>query len=227
MSNIETWLQNTFHYKIKSEHWFNLALTHRSFSQDHNERLEYLGDAVLDLIIGDALFEQFTQLNEGKLSRYRAWLVKGENLAQLAKSLGVPEYLKLGTGEAQSGGAQRHSILAGAFEALIGAIYKDADYPTVEGIVLGLFEHQLKKIEQLADEKDPKTGLQEYLQSKGLPLPKYQLDEVHGKQHKQSFSMSLTIDLLGLRVSASGASKKKTEQQLAEKMLQEIQQLNA
>ncbi|MCK5881678.1 MAG: ribonuclease III, partial [Sinobacterium sp.] len=216
---IALWLNDTLAYSMNSDALFVQALTHRSFSKDHNERLEFLGDAILDLIIGEALYRQLPHVDEGKLSRYRAELVKGESLAKIAKVIDLPSLLRLGTGEDKTGGRQRNSNLAGAFEALIGAIYLDSNIEPCRQVVLYLFESLLLNIEVTANRKDPKTELQELLQSKKLSLPVYKLTQTQGEQHLQQFTVELCVDGCKEVVSAVGASKKQAQQLAAEKML--------
>jgi len=217
------WLDNTLDHQAKSPAHFITAITHRSFSKTHNERLEFLGDALLDLIIGEALFHQLPNEDEGKLSRFRAELVKGERLAQIATEIGLDQWVRLGTGEQKAGGRQRPSILAGAFEALIGAVYLDSDHQRCEKVVLKLFAKLLANIEELAKQKDAKTALQEWLQAKKLALPEYTVLASAGKQHKQTFTVELKVTSLNQAVQAQGNSKKQAQQLAAEKMLKLLQ----
>ncbi len=219
IENIAQWLSSRLSYTLKSDQLFIQALTHRSFLKDHNERLEFLGDAVLDLIIGEALYAQLPNVDEGKLSRYRAELVKGDSLANIARTIHLPQYLRLGTGEDKSGGRERSSNLAGAFEALIGAIYLDSGIEPCRTVVLSLFAPMLETIEITANRKDAKTELQELLQSKKLNLPQYKLIHAEGQQHQQKFTIELSVDGCSEVVSAVGTSKKQAQQLAAEKML--------
>ncbi len=209
-------------YDIGDRQLIKQALTHKSFSADHNERLEFIGDAVLDLIIGEALYQQFPNDKEGILSRYRAELVKGIALAEKARELGLPDKLRLGAGEIKSNGQQRDSILAGAYEAVIGALYLEGGYEACKAQVIEWFDKDLKAIAVKAKQKDAKTALQEYLQSKKIPLPKYQVVETTGLQHQQSFRIKLHVQELTKEVEAVAPSKKKAEQLAAEKMLESI-----
>ena len=201
---------------------FFQAFTHRSFSGDNNERLEFLGDALLDLIIGEALFHRFPEKQEGELSRYRAELVRGSMLAEIARVISLGEEIRLGEGEKRSGGADRDSILAGAFEAVIGAIYLDSDYEQCKKVVMRLFESRISDIENTAQQKDAKTRLQELVQSRKMELPVYRLIRTSGKQHQQVFHVQCQIAELKKEVEASGTTKKLAEQSAAEIMLNMI-----
>ena len=214
-----TWLENLIGHTVKNSQLFQQAFTHRSFSKDHNERLEFLGDAILDLIIGEALYKQLPDVDEGKLSRYRAELVKGENLANIAETIDLSQFLRLGAGEEKTGGRARSSNLAGAFEALIGAVYLDSDYAQCQAVVLKLFAEALNNIEITANRKDAKTTLQEILQSKKLNLPSYTLLQTGGQQHQQAFTVELSVECSSEVVSAIGSTKKQAQQLAAEKML--------
>lgn len=198
---------------------FQQAFTHRSFSRDNNERLEFLGDALIDLIIGEALYHQFSEKPEGELSRFRAELVRGSTLAELAKEIGLNNLIRLGEGEKKNGGADRESILAGTFEALFGAIYLDSDLEQCQKIALVLFDSRIKDIERSAEQKDAKTHLQELLQSKRIDLPVYSLLKTSGKQHKQIFHVQCEVPVFEKAVEASGESKKMAEQKAAKAML--------
>lgn len=216
---ISLWLKDTLGYSMSSAPLFMQALTHRSFSQDHNERLEFLGDAILDLIIGEALYHQLPDVDEGKLSRYRAELVKGKSLAKIAQEIELFQFLRLGLGEEKTGGRQRSSNLAGAFEALIGAIYLDSNLEQCQAVVLRLFFQLLKNIEVTANRKDAKTALQELLQARKMNLPTYKLTQAEGEQHQQTFTVALSVECCSEVVNAVGLSKKQAQQLAAEKML--------
>ncbi len=198
------------------------ALTHRSVGSNNNERLEFLGDAILSFIISDVIYHKFSGIDEGQLSRLRAALVKGDNLANKARTLNLGQYLKLGAGELKSGGFQRASILADALEAIIGAVYLDANEPSVRQFILTLFAGELENINLDRATKDPKTRLQELLQSRGCPVPEYEVIEVEGKTHQQVFTVSCNIESLGQSVSAKGSSRRKAEQMAAEKVLEQL-----
>ena len=172
------------------------ALTHRSYSRSsNNERLEFLGDSILNLIISKHIYLRFTDADEGDLSRLRASLVKKETLAQVAKGIGLGDHIHLGGGELKSGGYRRASILSDALEAIIGAVYLDSGYEQAETTVLRLFETQLQGIDESANLRDPKTQLQEYLQAHKKDLPRYQVEQTSGKSHDQVFTPSAVKSL--------------------------------
>lgn len=205
---------------------FQQALTHRSFSRDNNERLEFLGDALIDLIIGNALYHQFPEKQEGELSRFRAELVRGSTLADVAKEIGLDSLIRLGEGEKKNGGAQRESIMAGAFEALMGAIYLDSDFEQCQKTALVFFASRINNIHNDAEQKDAKTQLQEVLQARKMDLPVYTLLHTTGKQHQQTFHVQCDIATLHRTVKASGSSKKMAEQNAAAAMLNLISEEN-
>lgn len=195
------------------------ALTHRSFSKDNNERLEYLGDAVLDLVIGEALYQQYPQAREGELSRFRAELVNTQFFAEKSRQLQLSSLIRLGSGEKKAGGADKDSILADALEALFGAMYLDLGFMVTQQAILHLFTSDIHRIAQQAKLKDSKTELQEYLQAAKLSLPSYDLIRRDGKEHQQTFTIECQVASLQLRTSAQGTSKKNAEQQAAKAML--------
>ncbi len=196
------------------------ALTHRSFSADHNERLEFLGDAVLNLAVAHLLYTQLSDLPEGDLSRVRANLVKQETLHQLALGLDVASVLRLGEGEMRSGGQKRPSILADTLEALIGAVYLDAGYLAAQNLVQVLFENVEINPQMQAAEKDPKTELQELLQGRKLQLPQYSVVATSGAAHRQIFDVACDIPELSLSQHGSGPSRRAGEQAAAAAMLE-------
>ncbi|MDR7306426.1 ribonuclease III [Rhodoferax saidenbachensis] len=198
------------------------ALTHRSFSSDHYERLEFLGDSVLGLAISDLLYSRLGALPEGDLSRVRANLVKQETLHQLALGLGLPDVLKLGEGEMRSGGQKRASILADALEAIIGAVYLDAGFTPAQALVHRLFEAVEINPQMDAIGKDPKTELQEWLQGRKMKLPLYKVVGTIGAAHKQSFDVECEIAELRLAERGIGGSRRAGEQAAAAAMLQTI-----
>ena len=195
------------------------ALTHRSAGSRNNERLEYLGDAILNFVIAEELFTRFPQVKEGKLSRLRASLVKGVTLAEIARELSLGEVLILGPGELKSGGYRRESILADTVEAIFGALYLDSGLETVKALILRLYDERLSSIDVNEVVKDPKTRLQELLQSRKLPLPIYSVDEVKTATNQPEFEASCQISLLGKVVIAQGSSHRKAEQKAAERAL--------
>ncbi|MBI5110128.1 MAG: ribonuclease III [Rhodocyclales bacterium] len=195
------------------------ALTHRSFAATNNEQLEFLGDSVLDLAIAASLCLRFPELKEGELSRLRANLVRQESLAEIALSLELGSYLALGEGELKSGGARRPSILADALEAIIGAIYRDAGFDTARAVVERLYLPALDRIDPENAGKDPKTALQEILQGKHLPLPRYKLLATRGEAHAQEFEVECEVPEFAIRTKGIGASRRIAEQQAAERAL--------
>jgi len=196
------------------------AVTHRSFSADHNERLEFLGDSVLNLSVAHWLFEKLNDQTEGDLSRVRANLVKQDTLFQLAFDLELSGVLRLGEGELRSGGQKRPSILADAVEALIGAVYLDAGYQAAQALVLRLFKDVAVNPEMQAASKDPKTELQEWLQGRKLQLPLYTVVATRGAAHKQMFEVACDIREMGLSQLGLGTSRRAGEQSAAAAMLE-------
>ncbi len=198
------------------------ALTHRSFGAPNNERLEFLGDSVLNCVIAGALHDSFVALKEGELSRLRASLVRQETLADIARSLNLGDLLQLGEGELKSGGARRPSILADALEAIFGAIYVDAGFDAARTVIEPLYQPAMSRIDLNDSGKDPKTALQEVLQGRHLPLPRYALLATRGEAHAQEFEMECLIPELGIRSTGSGGSRRIAEQQAAQRALAEI-----
>lgn len=202
------------------------ALSHRSAMGKSNERLEFLGDAVLNFVIAAALYTLCPKAQEGDLSRLRANLVKGETLARMAQEFELGQYLRLGLGELKSGGAQRQSILADAMEAVIGAIYLDSGFEICRALVLQWYETRLNEVKtQKVQVKDPKTCLQELLQSKRLPLPMYLVSTVSGAMHEQQFTVSCTVAGDSFIATGTGASRRKAEQTAAAEYLKYLQSL--
>jgi ribonuclease III len=198
------------------------SITHRSFSLDHNERLEFLGDSVLNLAVADLLFQRLSALPEGDLSRVRANLVKQDTLHRLAVELGLPEVIRLGEGEARSGGQKRPSILADALEAVIGAVYLDAGFSAAQSLVHRLFQAVEINPEMQAIGKDPKTELQEWLQARKMSLPLYRVVGTLGAAHKQTFDVECEVIELNISERGIGASRRAGEQAAAGAMLQTI-----
>lgn len=198
------------------------ALTHRSKSSVNNERLEFLGDSILSYIISERLYAAYPDEPEGNLTRMRAALVKGETLTAISQSLGLGEYLRLGQGEQKSGGYRRESTLADAFEALLGAIYLDGGIEPVRTLCDSVFEPRIAKLPPVAQLKDPKTRLQEELQSRGLPLPDYQIRNTSGKAHAQVFHVECLVADLDIIGVGKGSSRKKAQQAAAEDCLSKI-----
>ncbi len=198
------------------------ALTHRSASQKHNERLEFLGDAILGMVIAKALFSRFPKQPEGKLTRMRSSLVKGDTLAEVAREFELGELLVLGPGELKSGGFRRDSILADSVEAIIGAIYLEAGMDKCEELVLQWFDARIKQLDPEAVSKDDKTRLQEYLQGKKQPLPIYEVTDIKGKSHDQTFYVSCMASGLKRPITGVGNSRRKAEQKAARQALDKL-----
>jgi ribonuclease-3 len=197
------------------------ALTHRSFGPTNNERLEYLGDAVLTFVVAELLFRRFPDATEGELSRYRASLVSGDALAALAAALGVGEHLRLGEGEMKSGGQRRATILADALEAVFGAVYLDQGLGAARDMAERLFGESLAGLPSAADLKDAKTRLQEWLQGRGHALPAYTVLEVSGEPHDQRFRVRCDVPELALSAVADGSSRRRAEQEAAQRILED------
>jgi ribonuclease-3 len=215
-------LQRRLQHEFSNAALLTQALTHRSFSSDHYERLEFLGDSVLNLSVSDLLYARLGSLPEGDLSRVRANLVKQETLHQLAVGLGLPDVLRLGDGEVRSGGQNRPSILADTLEALIGAVYLDAGFNAAQALVHRLFEAVEINPTMDAIGKDPKTELQEWLQGRKMKLPQYKVVATIGAAHKQSFDVECEIPELRLTERGIGGSRRSGEQAAASAMLQSI-----
>ena len=212
-------------YSFKTKTLFQLALTHRSSGNQNNERLEFLGDSLLNTIIAEALFQRFPHLKEGQLSRLRASLVKGETLAELAREFSLGDSLKLGEGELKSGGFRRASLLADALEAIIAAIYLDSDFTTCRQCVLQWFATRLVRLNPDETPKDPKSQLQELLQGKGLPLPEYTVVSTDGAAHNQTFTVTCQVSLLPDNVVKKGSSRRSAEKAAAKEALARINDL--
>jgi ribonuclease-3 len=216
------WLNERLGYPPHDPALFRAALTHRSAAGPNNERLEFLGDAVLNLIIAHELYVAFPDAEEGDLSRLRARLVSRAPLAEVASSLGVGETLQLGSGELRSGGFRRESILADALEALCGAIFLDGGLSAIEAIIVRLFTPRIAALPAPEALKDAKTRLQEYLQSRSLALPLYSIIAIEGEDHEQSFRVSCEVADLSLRCEGGGSSRRRAEQAAAERLLDEL-----
>lgn len=211
-------------YQFSEQQLILQALTHRSASHHHNERLEFLGDAILGMVIAKALFARFTDVDEGQLTRMRSSLVKGKTLAVLAKEIKLGDYIYLGEGELKSGGHRRTSILADAFEAVIGAVYLDAGFDKTNELILTLYADRLTNLDPTSVQKDPKTRLQELLQSRQLPLPDYELLSVSGEAHDQTFEVACIISEKSIKTHGIGTSRRNAEQLAAEDALNQLQQ---
>jgi len=219
MSSDREKLEQSLGYGFKDQDLLELALTHRSAGKEHNERLEFLGDAILDMVIADMLYHSYPAATEGELSRMRANLVNGDTLAELASALQLGQSLKLGAGERKSGGKRRASILSNAVEALIAAIYLEGGLSAVRPVVERLYREKLAAREIGRPNKDSKTRLQELMQSRGLPLPNYRVEEISGEAHDQTFIVACEVELLDQPGVGRGRSKRMAEQDAAEQVL--------
>jgi ribonuclease-3 len=216
------WAERSLDYRFVDEDLLELALTHRSASTRNNERLEFLGDAVLGLVIANALFRERPEAGEGRLSRIRSRLVRGETLADIARGLGVGALVQLGSGEVRTGGHQRSSILSNALEAVIGAIYLDGGMAEAERVVLSIYCSRLAALPTEDDLTDPKTRLQEWLQARGHRPPAYTVRNVTGAAHAQTFEVICAIEKLGVQAAGHGASRRVAEQDAATHALQQL-----
>ena len=219
MTDDRAWLERELGYRFRDEELLARALTHRSAGGRHNERLEFLGDAALSLVVAEALYERLPDAPEGHLSRLRASLVRRSSLAEIARSLGFPARLRLGPGELKSGGFRRDSILSDALEAVLGAIHLDGGLDALRPVVLRLYGDRLDALPAHEDLKDPKTLLQERLQARGMPLPLYRLDGVEGEDHRQFFTITCEVEGVAGEATGSGGSRRAAEQAAAARML--------
>ena len=218
-------LEHTIHYSFTDKSLILTALTHRSFGKSNNERLEFLGDSILGYLVAEKLFKRFISAPEGALSRVRSSLVNQTTLASVARELDLGRYLRLGAGEKKTGG-DRDSILADTLEALIAAIYLDSDLENCRRVVEFLFEFRLQNNIGIAQQKDPKTQLQEFFQAKGHKLPKYSVVKVEGEAHKQIFYVQCRVEGFAEMDACAGNSKRSAEQAAAEEMLKSIEDAN-
>lgn len=209
-------------YEFSDQALLTAALTHRSAGSRNNERLEFLGDGALNFVIASEIYQLRPQYNEGQLSRLRATLVRGTTLAEIARDIGVGDYLKLGTGELKSGGFKRSSILADAIEALIGAVFIDGGYDAAAELVRHLYRDRLANLPPDEPQKDAKSRLQEYLQSRRIPIPDYELSGTSGEAHQREFTVICRVDSLSIESSATGSSRRRAEQAAADKVLDQI-----
>jgi ribonuclease-3 len=220
-------LQLTLDYRFKQEELLKQALTHRSFCRGaNNERLEFLGDSVLSLVISHNIYNQQPNASEGDLSRIRASLVNEAALARIARDINLGDYIFLGGGELKSGGFRRESILSDTLEAILGAIYLDSDFIQVQTSILYLYRAYLQDLPSQSSLKDPKTRLQEYLQSEKINIPEYVVMKTIGKSHDQTFTLTCRIHSLNIATSGTGSSRKKAEQDAAVKALKALKILN-
>ncbi|MEZ5492218.1 MAG: ribonuclease III [Gammaproteobacteria bacterium] len=217
-------LESSLGYSFQDPNLLEQALTHRSAGKLHNERLEFLGDAVLDMVIAEKLFHHYPQATEGELSRMRANLVNGEVLADIAGDLGLGQHLNLGAGERKSGGKRRASILANVVEALIAAVFLESGLATAGSVIGTLYSHRLTSREISRTRKDSKTRLQELMQARGLPLPGYSVTEIIGEAHDQTFMVACQVALLDESKVGSGKNKRMAEQDAAEQVLAALEE---
>jgi len=210
--------------QFQDENHLRQALTHRSVSSENNERLEFLGDSLLNFIIAGRLFELFPKAREGELSRLRAKLVKGETIAEMGKELELSDYLILSSGELKSGGHERQSILADSFEAVIAAIYLDAGFDVCRERVLAWYQERLADPQLFSELKDPKSLLQEYLQARQLELPIYDITNITGEAHEQVFEIRCTVKDLKIETSSRDTTRRNAEQKAAAKILAKLEQ---
>lgn len=219
MNNPLLKLSQRLGYQFKDDSLVNLALSHRSVGKNNNERLEFLGDSILNFVVADDLYQKFPKADEGQLSRLRAKVVRGETLTKVSKHFELGEFLHLGTGELKSGGHRRDSILADVVEALIGAIYLESGLEVARERILCWFKPFIEALNLQDSLKDPKTRLQEYLQGKQKALPKYEVLSVTGKSHEQHFKVSCNISELSEGTLGEGCSRRLAEQSAAQKAL--------
>lgn len=211
-------------YSFQNNALAEQALTHRSHGAAHNERLEFLGDAIVNFVIAEALFQRFPSTREGELTRMRAALIRTETLAAIAREMEVGEFIRLGSGEMKSGGKRRESILADTLEALIGAIYLDAGVDICRQRVLAWFAPRLQQVAPGEINKDPKSRLQEWLQARGRALPVYALAATHGEEHNQQFDVTCSIPSVSQQFFGNGSSRRVAEQIAAQSALEFLEQ---
>ena len=224
LKKAEMWLKNSLNYEFNDVRLLEQSLTHRSAAGTNNERLEFLGDAVLDFVISEVVFRAHPLAPEGDLSRLRASLVKDTSLAKVAADLGLGEHLILGSGERRTGGHRRESILADALEAIFGAVYLDAGFDAAAKFIERVFGTRLQDFPSVDELRDPKTQLQEWLQARQMGLPDYELIKVSGQAHRQTFEVSCSVSGLPTATTGSGTTRRNAEQQSAERMLAELHQ---
>ena len=213
-------LQQAIGHRFTRPELLQQAVTHRSFGSPHNERLEFLGDSIVNCVIAIALFERFGELREGDMSRLRANLVRQEALYRLADGLKLGDYLRLGEGEMKSGGHRRPSILADALEAIFAAVFLDAGFEGAKAVIDRLYAASLAGLDPARALKDPKTALQDWLQGRRMPLPRYSLADTRGEAHQQEFEVECEIAGLGLKTRGVGVSRRAAEQQSAQRALE-------
>lgn len=215
-------LPATLGYRFAERTLLEQALTHRSFGQQHNERVEFVGDSVLNCVIATLLYQRFPELPEGQLSRLRANLVNRETLHELAVELDLGRKLRLGEGESRSGGASRPSILADALEAIFGAVYLDGGFEAAREVIARLYAEPMSRLATGEQSKDPKTRLQEFLQGRRLPLPSYGVASITGEAHAQNFEVRCDLPDLGISSTGCGRNRRSAEQEAALAALAQI-----
>ena len=215
-------LEQKLGYQFQNKDLLIRAVTHRSAGSRHNERLEFLGDSILSLVIAEVLYHRFPNVSEGDMSRMRATLVREKTLAELAREFVLGDYLILGPGELKSGGYRRESILADTVEALIGAIYLDSNLEGIRTLLLNWYNERLDSIRPGVEQKDPKTRLQEFLQGRRRPLPTYAVTDVKGEAHNQQFTVECVIEDMEAAFVGIGSSRRKAEQAAAERALEQL-----
>ena len=223
MTDAERWLQRTLDYRFETPGLLTKALTHRSAAGPSNERLEFLGDAVLDFVVSEVVFRARPDSPEGDLSRLRASLVNDRSLARIAVALGIGDLLILGDGERKSGGHRRNSILADSLEALFGAVFLDGGFDAAFAVITRAFGDRFENLPDPDSLRDPKTRLQEWLQARNHALPEYVQLEVTGKAHRQQFEVSCSVAHAGLETRGHGSSRRSAEQQAARSMLARLE----
>lgn len=221
LSNISA-IETVIDYRFTSSALLQQALTHRSFSSDHNERMEFLGDSVLNLSIANNLYRRFPRASEGDLSRMLANMVRGDTLAEIGLELGLGKHVRLGAGESNSGGRRRQSILADTVESIIAAVFLDANFDIADAVVQRLFEQRLNSIDPGKPAKDAKTKLQERMQAERQPLPQYSVVRSWGKAHQRQFEVSCKVALLEEPDHGIGGSRREAEQQAAQLVLERL-----
>ena len=224
MNKKTTWISKALNYEFNDSLLLDRALTHRSSSSINNERLEYLGDAVLGFVIADILFSERNSANEGELSRLRSALVNKNILALIAKKIHIEDHLNLGAGEKKSGGFRRASILADTLEAIFGAIYLDGGFDSIKTVIKNVFSEIILDLPDANELKDPKTRLQEFLLGKNNELPVYKTKKIEGKEHKKIFHVVCNIETLNMFAEGSGSSRRDAEQEAAAEILLKIRE---
>jgi ribonuclease-3 len=222
LNKAESWLDKTLRYRFRNADLFQQALTHRSATKHNNERLEFLGDAILDFVVSEAVYVARPDVSEGDLSKLRASLVKDDTLAEIALELGLGDHLILGSGERKTGGHRRESILADALEAIFGAVFLDSGYDAAKAVIDTVYEERYRGLPDVDDLRDPKTRLQEWLQARQMALPDYELAKVSGKDHRQRFVVTCTVAESATVTDGESTTRRKAEQKAARKMIEQL-----